>query len=191
MLDKTSSIICAFGLAAAAPRSPYRHLELCGIALKTPHRGCTQCTAPVGCFVSGIAFITRNAVASSVVQQGDLADGRIVGCPSKSKAAWASLEASKCGLDAAAQVHLALVDQVDDGPGNWRFCRRLPRTSSSLQVMTNWLTSVGGHAEAHGDDAAGVAGGLAERSAGCPGRRRQSMVDRRAVAIGQLLSLGG
>ncbi|MED9884677.1 hypothetical protein, partial [Gemmiger sp.] len=33
MLDKTSSIICAFGLAAAAPRSPYRHLELCGIAL--------------------------------------------------------------------------------------------------------------------------------------------------------------
>ena len=29
-----SSIICAFGLATAAPRSPYRHLELCGIALK-------------------------------------------------------------------------------------------------------------------------------------------------------------
>ncbi|MFZ2758118.1 MAG: hypothetical protein WAZ23_03775 [Gemmiger qucibialis] len=35
MLDKTSSIICAFGLASAAPRSPYRHLELCGIALET------------------------------------------------------------------------------------------------------------------------------------------------------------
>ncbi|MFZ1272639.1 MAG: hypothetical protein WAQ76_05245 [Gemmiger qucibialis] len=33
MLDKTSSIICAFGLAAAAPRSPYRYLELCGIAI--------------------------------------------------------------------------------------------------------------------------------------------------------------
>ncbi|MDD6875969.1 MAG: hypothetical protein PUD46_10565 [Subdoligranulum sp.] len=32
MLDKISSIICAFGLASAAPRSPYRHLELCGIA---------------------------------------------------------------------------------------------------------------------------------------------------------------
>ncbi|MFZ2758618.1 MAG: hypothetical protein WAZ23_06325, partial [Gemmiger qucibialis] len=32
MLDKTSSIICAFGFASAAPRSPYRHLELCGIA---------------------------------------------------------------------------------------------------------------------------------------------------------------
>jgi len=30
-----SSIICAFGLAAAAPRSQYRHLELCGIALIT------------------------------------------------------------------------------------------------------------------------------------------------------------
>ncbi|MDD6948187.1 MAG: hypothetical protein PUI75_04015, partial [Subdoligranulum sp.] len=28
-----SSIICAFGLPSAAPRSPYRHLELCGIAL--------------------------------------------------------------------------------------------------------------------------------------------------------------
>ena len=27
-----SSIICAFGLASAAPRSLYRHLELCGIA---------------------------------------------------------------------------------------------------------------------------------------------------------------
>ncbi|MGB4798047.1 MAG: hypothetical protein WBP27_06480 [Gemmiger qucibialis] len=38
MLDKTSSIICAFGLAAAAPRSPYRHLELCGIALNRNHR---------------------------------------------------------------------------------------------------------------------------------------------------------
>ncbi|MFZ2234670.1 MAG: hypothetical protein WAV62_10375, partial [Gemmiger qucibialis] len=35
MLDKTSSIICAFGLASAAPRSPYRHLELCGVALNT------------------------------------------------------------------------------------------------------------------------------------------------------------
>ena len=33
MLDNTQSIICAFGLAAAAPRSPYRHLELCGITL--------------------------------------------------------------------------------------------------------------------------------------------------------------
>ena len=29
-----SSIICAFGLASAAPRSPYWHLELCGIANK-------------------------------------------------------------------------------------------------------------------------------------------------------------
>ena len=29
-----SSIICTFGLASAAPRSPYRHLELCGIAIK-------------------------------------------------------------------------------------------------------------------------------------------------------------
>uniref|UniRef100_UPI004024C842 hypothetical protein n=1 Tax=Gemmiger qucibialis TaxID=2997294 RepID=UPI004024C842 len=33
MLDNTQSIICAFGLASAAPRSPYRYLELCGIAI--------------------------------------------------------------------------------------------------------------------------------------------------------------
>ncbi len=33
MLDNTQSIICAFGLASAAPRSPYRHLELCGVAI--------------------------------------------------------------------------------------------------------------------------------------------------------------
>ena len=31
-----SSIICAFGLASATSRSPYRHLELCGIALYLP-----------------------------------------------------------------------------------------------------------------------------------------------------------
>jgi len=35
-----SSIICAFGLAAAAPRSPYRHLELCGIAQNKQARTC-------------------------------------------------------------------------------------------------------------------------------------------------------
>ncbi|MGB4798697.1 MAG: hypothetical protein WBP27_09820, partial [Gemmiger qucibialis] len=29
-----SSIICAFGLASAVPRSPYRHLELCGVAIE-------------------------------------------------------------------------------------------------------------------------------------------------------------
>uniref|UniRef100_UPI003FED8A21 hypothetical protein n=1 Tax=Gemmiger formicilis TaxID=745368 RepID=UPI003FED8A21 len=44
MLDNTQSIICAFGLADAVPRSPYRYLELCGIALiKTT--GTLQCTA--------------------------------------------------------------------------------------------------------------------------------------------------
>ncbi|MCI6623784.1 MAG: hypothetical protein MSB96_07390 [Subdoligranulum sp.] len=40
-----SSIICAFGLASAAPRAPYRHLELCGIALKTFVRD-DACIAP-------------------------------------------------------------------------------------------------------------------------------------------------
>ena len=34
-----SSIICAFGLASAAPHSPYRHLELCGIALIFQNKG--------------------------------------------------------------------------------------------------------------------------------------------------------
>ena len=33
MLDNTQSIICAFCLAAGTPRPPYRHVELCGIAL--------------------------------------------------------------------------------------------------------------------------------------------------------------
>ncbi|MFZ1273707.1 MAG: hypothetical protein WAQ76_10775, partial [Gemmiger qucibialis] len=47
MLDKTSSIICAFGLASAAPRSPYRHLELCGIALNlTADSERLQCWQP-------------------------------------------------------------------------------------------------------------------------------------------------
>ncbi|MFZ2433223.1 MAG: hypothetical protein WAW97_02720 [Gemmiger qucibialis] len=44
MLDNTQSIICAFGLAATAPRSPYRHLELCGIALNIKWPGC-KCSA--------------------------------------------------------------------------------------------------------------------------------------------------
>ena len=44
MLDKTSSIICAFGLAAAAPRSLYLHLELCGIAIKIKKPPVLFCT---------------------------------------------------------------------------------------------------------------------------------------------------
>ena len=52
MLDKTSSIICAFGLASAAPRSPYRHLELCGIALNKTAKpdGQHQCSVWPCCF---------------------------------------------------------------------------------------------------------------------------------------------
>ena len=47
-----SSIICAFGLAAAAPRSPYRHLELCGIALnpyKPKHPAARRLNRMAGC----------------------------------------------------------------------------------------------------------------------------------------------
>ncbi|MGB4798674.1 MAG: hypothetical protein WBP27_09705, partial [Gemmiger qucibialis] len=52
MLDNTQSIICAFGLASAAPRSPYRHLELCGIALNKNNsaRNGTNCSS-VRCFI--------------------------------------------------------------------------------------------------------------------------------------------
>ena len=41
-----SSIICAFGLASAAPRSPYRHLELCGIAQSPQSQNQTQRSSP-------------------------------------------------------------------------------------------------------------------------------------------------
>ena len=53
-----SSIICAFGLAAAAPRSPYRHLELCGIALNP------ACV----CEISVIFFVFRYTLRRRFVQ---------------------------------------------------------------------------------------------------------------------------
>ena len=34
MLDNTQSIICAFWATSGAPRSPYRYVELCGVALR-------------------------------------------------------------------------------------------------------------------------------------------------------------
>ncbi|MDD6949615.1 MAG: hypothetical protein PUI75_11390, partial [Subdoligranulum sp.] len=59
-----SSIICAFGLAAAAPRSPYRHLELCGIALNFRRFRYTLggvCTNPAGmpCFLERFVLYCR------------------------------------------------------------------------------------------------------------------------------------
>ncbi|MFZ2771040.1 MAG: hypothetical protein WAX82_04385, partial [Gemmiger qucibialis] len=67
MLDKTSSIICAFGLAAAAPRSPYRHLELCGIAIKIVNRPAEvqRCTRRGG-------FASDKSVKSYLVRGGIL-----------------------------------------------------------------------------------------------------------------------
>ena len=56
MLANTQSIICAFGLASAAPRSPYRHLELCGIAL-----GITYFSATIVKYVGKI----RNTLAKN------------------------------------------------------------------------------------------------------------------------------
>ncbi|MFZ2867511.1 MAG: hypothetical protein WAZ41_06435, partial [Gemmiger qucibialis] len=41
-----SSIICAFDLASAAPRSPYRHLELCGIALDQTEKSLASMIQP-------------------------------------------------------------------------------------------------------------------------------------------------
>ena len=55
-----SSIICAFGLASAAPRSPYRHLELCGIALINKQ-------APMSVPAWGLCF-TEIAVTRVVVK---------------------------------------------------------------------------------------------------------------------------
>ncbi|MCI6622941.1 MAG: hypothetical protein MSB96_03080 [Subdoligranulum sp.] len=57
MLDNTKSIICAFGLAAAAPRSPYRHLELCGIAFGI-HKGFQRLFALNPACVCGISVIS-------------------------------------------------------------------------------------------------------------------------------------
>ncbi len=53
-----SSIICAFGLASAVPRSPYRHLELCGIAL-----GCIR-------KVENIAYFYKH----STITEGSFSD---------------------------------------------------------------------------------------------------------------------
>ena len=70
VLDNTSSIICAFGLAAAAPRSPYRHLELCGIAIIlnfTRNRGEIQCQThqhPAQKKFSDFTFFNKKAIFS-------------------------------------------------------------------------------------------------------------------------------
>ena len=61
-----SSIICAFGLAATVPCSPYRHLELCGIApniIKSAPRGHPVYAAwqPAdGCPAGGRSIYTRD-----------------------------------------------------------------------------------------------------------------------------------
>ena len=68
MLDKTSSIICAFGLASVAPRSPYRHLELCGIALIQSH-------IKNICFD---AFADKSAAAEKSVELDDKTFGNMI-----------------------------------------------------------------------------------------------------------------
>ena len=73
MLDKTSSIICAFGLASAAPRSPYRHLELCGIALSFLSTeitgGFTGCTVGMYASANGTAGTNHAAFYWFAYQQ--------------------------------------------------------------------------------------------------------------------------
>ena len=64
-----SSIICTFGLAAAAPRSPYRHLELCGIALGI-HKGFLRLLAlnpACVCEISVIFFVFRHTPKCSAM----------------------------------------------------------------------------------------------------------------------------
>ena len=64
-----SSIICAFGLAAAAPRSPYRHLELCSIALGI-HKGFLRLLAlnpACVCEISVIFFVFRHTPKCSAM----------------------------------------------------------------------------------------------------------------------------
>ena len=56
-----SSIICAFGLASAAPRSPYRHLELCGIALKS---FCRYSSPLRRIFLMFFSIFTRGSIIS-------------------------------------------------------------------------------------------------------------------------------
>ncbi|MDD6522484.1 MAG: hypothetical protein PUF35_10495 [Subdoligranulum sp.] len=65
-----SSIICAFGLASAAPRSPYRHLELCGIALGI-HKGFPRLFAlhpACVCEISVLFFVFRYTLRRRFVQ---------------------------------------------------------------------------------------------------------------------------
>ena len=64
-----SSIICAFGLASAAPRSPYRHLELCGIA-RGIHKGFLRLLAlnpACVCEISVIFFVFRHTPKCSAM----------------------------------------------------------------------------------------------------------------------------
>jgi hypothetical protein len=82
MLDKTSSIICAFGLASAAPRSPYRHLELCGIALKKQQARTAPLYAPAGLLLSYRRFDSRKDFFMSYTKLDllqDLADMGLTG----------------------------------------------------------------------------------------------------------------
>ena len=67
-----SSIICAFGLAAAAPRSPYRHLELCGIALEIRRNGQPGRLAPAVSWWDGQA-------EKSVCKAGEFNPQSVVG----------------------------------------------------------------------------------------------------------------
>lgn len=91
--------------------------------------------------------------------------------------------------DAAAQIHLALVDQVDDVLE----LAVLQAAAADVQLLggDDELVDLGGcHGEAHGDDAAGIAGGL---QSGQQAALDAGGVDGHggAVAVGQLVSLGG
>ena len=69
-----SSIICAFGLASAAPRSPYRHLELCGVALSRFFIFCfnilfKNCGSGHYCVPCSVKFTKNSDSISSLLPQ--------------------------------------------------------------------------------------------------------------------------
>ena len=67
--------ICAFGLATAAPRSPYRHLELCGIA---PNEKCAEPFCRFRAFLLAAVSYNRDANSPPAAPGGRY--GRVFHC---------------------------------------------------------------------------------------------------------------
>ena len=137
---------------------------------------------PAECHLHGRILLFGSAVKG----QHDLADGGIMAVVEVK--GFLGIQKVEGMGDAVAQIHLALVDQVDDGLE----LAVLQAAAPDIQLLggdDELVDLVGGHAEAHGDDAAGVAGGLA---GGQQAALEAGSVDGDggAVAVGQLVSPG-